>query len=175
MREQRVWRARIYGHIRDVMSLQGNLAIERMCFLAAISRAGFYRYLRAEDPWQEEMNVRSEVQRIVLEHHGRYGYPPRANECFGTDLHDDLYQGIFNVAQPKKPIPIESLTKIASLCKILFCQEPINGNSSFYHHVHRPYEPPALPYARQRCPRYTPVLDDRDARSHAAASCRNSR
>ena len=56
------------------MSLQGSLAIERMCFLVGVSRAGFYRYLRAEDPWQEEMDVRSEVQRIVLEHHGCYGY-----------------------------------------------------------------------------------------------------
>jgi len=56
------------------MSLQGSLAIERMCFLAGVSRSGFYRYLRTEDPWQEEMDVRSEVQRIVLEHHGRYGY-----------------------------------------------------------------------------------------------------
>jgi len=56
------------------MSLQGGLAIERMCFLADVSRAGFYRYLRAEDPWQEEMVVRSEVQKIALEHHGRYGY-----------------------------------------------------------------------------------------------------
>jgi putative transposase len=56
------------------MSLQGSLAIERMCFLAGVSRAGFYRYLRTEDPWQEEMDVRFEVQRIVLEHHGRYGY-----------------------------------------------------------------------------------------------------
>jgi putative transposase len=56
------------------MSLQGGLPIDRMCFLAGVSRAGFYRYLRAEDPWQEEMDVRSEVQRIVLEHYGRYGY-----------------------------------------------------------------------------------------------------
>ena len=56
------------------MLLQGSLAIERMCFLAGVSRAGFYRYLRAEDPWQEEMDVRAEVQRIALEHHGRYGY-----------------------------------------------------------------------------------------------------
>ena len=56
------------------MSLQGSLAIDRMCFLAGVSRAGFYRYLRAEDPWQEDMDVRSVVQRIVLEHDGRYGY-----------------------------------------------------------------------------------------------------
>jgi putative transposase len=56
------------------MLLQGGLAIDRMCFLAGVSRAGFYRYLRAQDPLQEEMAVRSEVQRIALEHHGRYGY-----------------------------------------------------------------------------------------------------
>ena len=56
------------------MLLQGGLATERMCFLADVSKAGFYRYLYAEDPWQEEMAVRSEVQRIALEHHGRYGY-----------------------------------------------------------------------------------------------------
>ena len=56
------------------MPLQGSLTIERMCFLAGVSRAGFYRYLRTEDLWQEEMDVRSEVQRIVLEHNGRYGY-----------------------------------------------------------------------------------------------------
>jgi putative transposase len=56
------------------MSLQGGLGIERMCFLAGVSRAGFYRHLRAQDPWQEEMAVRSEVQRIALEHQGRYGY-----------------------------------------------------------------------------------------------------
>jgi hypothetical protein len=58
----------MYDHIRDVMLLQGGLAIERMCFVAGVSRAGFYRHLRAQDPWQEEMAVRSEVQRIALEH-----------------------------------------------------------------------------------------------------------
>jgi putative transposase len=56
------------------MSLQGGLAIERMCFLAGISRAGFYRHFRAQDPREEEMAVRSEVQRIALENLGRYGY-----------------------------------------------------------------------------------------------------
>lgn len=56
------------------MSLQGGLSIERMCLLVGVSRAGFYRYLRAQDPWDEEMGVRSEIQRIALEHQGRYGY-----------------------------------------------------------------------------------------------------
>ena len=42
--------------------------------LAGASRAGFYRYLRQRDRWDEEMEVRSEIQKIALEHQGRYGY-----------------------------------------------------------------------------------------------------
>jgi hypothetical protein len=56
------------------MSLQGSLPIERMCLLAGLSRAGFYRHLRTADNWEEEIEVRSQVQKIVLEHGGRYGY-----------------------------------------------------------------------------------------------------
>jgi putative transposase len=56
------------------MSLQGGLGIERMCLLVGLSRTGFYRYLRAQDPRDEEMGVRSEIQRIALEHQGRSGY-----------------------------------------------------------------------------------------------------
>ena len=56
------------------MSLQGNLSIERMCQLAQVSRAGFYRSLQEQQPQQEEMEVRSTMQQIVLEHRRRYGY-----------------------------------------------------------------------------------------------------
>jgi putative transposase len=56
------------------MSLQGNLSIERMCQLAQVSRAGFYRSLQEQQPLQEELEVRSAIQRIVLEHRRRYGY-----------------------------------------------------------------------------------------------------
>lgn len=56
------------------MSLQGNLSIERMCQLAGVSRAGFYRSLQEREPVQEEMEVRSTIQQIVLEHRRRYGY-----------------------------------------------------------------------------------------------------
>ena len=56
------------------MSLQGSLPIERMCLLAGLSRASFYRHLRTADHWEEEIEVRSQVQKIVLEHGGRYGY-----------------------------------------------------------------------------------------------------
>ena len=56
------------------MSLQGSLSIERMCQLAQVSRAGFYRTLQEHQPVAEEMEVRSTIQQIVLEHRRRYGY-----------------------------------------------------------------------------------------------------
>ena len=56
------------------MSLQGSLGIERMCHLAGVSRAGFYRHLSASDNHEEEIHVQSEIQRIALEHRWRYGY-----------------------------------------------------------------------------------------------------
>jgi putative transposase len=56
------------------MSLQGKLSIERMCHLAQVSRAGFYRSFQAQQPVQEEMEVRSAIQQIVLAHRRRYGY-----------------------------------------------------------------------------------------------------
>jgi transposase InsO family protein len=57
-----------------MMSLQGGLRIERMCVLAGVSRAGFYRWLRAEAPREEEMEVRGAIHEVALEHRGRYGY-----------------------------------------------------------------------------------------------------
>jgi putative transposase len=56
------------------MPLQGGLSIERMCHLAQVSRAGFYRYLRGSSPAEEDLAVKSAVQEIVLEHRWRYGY-----------------------------------------------------------------------------------------------------
>jgi len=56
------------------MPLQGGLSIERMCQLAQVSRAGFYRGLQEPQPVEEEIEVRSEIQQIALEHRRRYGY-----------------------------------------------------------------------------------------------------
>jgi transposase InsO family protein len=56
------------------MSLQGSLSIERLCQLAGVSRAGFYRSLQEQRPAEEEMEVRSAIQRIALDHRRRYGY-----------------------------------------------------------------------------------------------------
>jgi putative transposase len=56
------------------MSMQGSLGIEQMCQLAQVSRAGFYRSLQEQRPVEEEMEVRSAIQQMVLQHRRRYGY-----------------------------------------------------------------------------------------------------
>jgi len=53
--------------------MQGNLSVERMCQLARVSRAGFYRSLHEWEPLEESMEVRSAIQQIALEHRRRYG------------------------------------------------------------------------------------------------------
>ena len=54
--------------------MQGKLSIERMCQLAGVSRAGFYRSLLEREPVAEDMAVRSAIQQIFVEHKRRYGY-----------------------------------------------------------------------------------------------------
>ena len=56
------------------MSVQGSLSIERMCQLAPVSRAGFYRSLQEVQTGEEEMMVRAEIQQIALARRRRYGY-----------------------------------------------------------------------------------------------------
>ena len=60
--------------IQEVMSLQGSLSIERMCELVRVSRASFYRSFQEQHPVEEEMEVRSTIQKIAVEHRRRYGY-----------------------------------------------------------------------------------------------------
>ncbi len=54
--------------------MQGRLSIERMCHLAQVSRAGFYRSMIEKAPAEEHMEVRAAIQRIAIEHGHRYGY-----------------------------------------------------------------------------------------------------
>ena len=54
--------------------MQGSLSIERMCQIGEVSRASFYRSLNEEVPVDEDMEVRSEIQKIVFQHRRRYGY-----------------------------------------------------------------------------------------------------
>jgi len=52
---------------------QGELTVERMCVLARVNRAGYYRQWRASAPRQEETAVRDAIQRVALGNR-RYGY-----------------------------------------------------------------------------------------------------
>ena len=56
------------------MPTQGALSIERMCQLVQVSRASFYRSLVEHHPEEEDIEVRSAIQQIALEHRRRYGY-----------------------------------------------------------------------------------------------------
>lgn len=58
----------MYAYIRACMRPQGGLSIERMCQLAQVSRAGFYRSLQEKEPDQEEMLLRDRLHGIALEH-----------------------------------------------------------------------------------------------------------
>lgn len=52
---------------------QGMVSIERMCCLAGVSRAGYYRHWRADAPCAEAVDVRDHIQRLALAHRS-YGY-----------------------------------------------------------------------------------------------------
>ena len=54
--------------------MQGRLSVERMCSLASVSRASFYRSLQEQEPDLEEMELRSAIQAVVIEHKLGYGY-----------------------------------------------------------------------------------------------------
>jgi putative transposase len=52
---------------------QGELTVERMCLLARVSRAGYYRHWAACKPREEATAVHDAVQRVALANR-RYGY-----------------------------------------------------------------------------------------------------
>ena len=45
---------------------QGGLPVERLCALAGVSRAGYYRHWQASAPRREEAAVRDAIQRVAL-------------------------------------------------------------------------------------------------------------
>jgi hypothetical protein len=64
---RRAWRDGVYGVIQAMTTPlpQGALTIERMCALAGVSRAGYYRHWAASAPRQEETGVRDAIQRLA--------------------------------------------------------------------------------------------------------------
>jgi putative transposase len=73
--ERRAWRDGVYTVIEAMTPAlpQGQLTVERMCRLAGVSRAGYYRHWAASAPRQEETAIRDAVQRTALANR-RYGY-----------------------------------------------------------------------------------------------------
>lgn len=68
------------------MQLQGKLRVERMCYLARVSRSGFYRCLKHKAPHLEKSEVRSMIQQIALEHRRRLGSPRITRELRGRGV-----------------------------------------------------------------------------------------
>ncbi len=56
------------------MPVQGGLSVERMCRISGVSRAGYYRSLAEEQAVVEDMQVRSAIHQVVVEHRRCYGY-----------------------------------------------------------------------------------------------------
>src|SRR5262245_44525907 len=52
---------------------QGELSVERLCMLAGVGRAGYYRHWATSSPCEEEAAARDLVQRAALANR-RYGY-----------------------------------------------------------------------------------------------------
>jgi putative transposase len=48
--------------------------VEQKCWLAEVSRAGFYRYLQQSRPEQADLWLRARLQKLAIEHHRRRGY-----------------------------------------------------------------------------------------------------
>jgi putative transposase len=55
------------------VTAQGKVSVERMCEIAQVSRAGFYREWRAREPTPAAMALRSAVQQAALRYRS-YGY-----------------------------------------------------------------------------------------------------
>lgn len=50
--------------------------MERQCYVAEVSRAGFYRHVQAREPELEELALRDRLQQLALAHRRLRGYRP---------------------------------------------------------------------------------------------------
>ncbi|MDB5410303.1 MAG: family transposase, partial [Rhodospirillales bacterium] len=73
--ERRAWRRGVYAVIQAMSAplSQGEIGIDRMCQLAGVSRAGYYRHWQASAPRQEETGLRDMIQTLALAHR-HYGH-----------------------------------------------------------------------------------------------------
>ena len=68
MSQRRAWRRAVYEVIQTMTSSlpQGQVTIERLCRLARVSRAGYYRLWQTSAPRQHDTAARDAIQRLVL-------------------------------------------------------------------------------------------------------------
>ena len=64
------------------MNLATSIALERLCRLALVSRAGFYRWRDTSEAVDRDLDLRDEIQRIALE------YPCYGRPRVTRELHD---------------------------------------------------------------------------------------
>jgi transposase InsO family protein len=57
----------VYPYIEKEMSLATPIALQRLCALATVSRAGFYRWRHAPPAQDADIDLRDQIQRIALE------------------------------------------------------------------------------------------------------------
>ena len=73
--------------IRAAMEQQGEgIGVERMCVLAGVGRAGYYRHWLASKPREEETALRDEIQRLSLVHR-KNGYRHNGYRLITVLLH----------------------------------------------------------------------------------------
>ena len=93
------------------MPLQGSTSIERMCQLAQVSRAGFYRFLQDETPVEEDLELRhhpadqprGDVEDQREDHHRR-----RELEAQGERAADGLNRELARVGAKVTPSPAKA-------------------------------------------------------------------
>ena len=61
--ERKLWRSTVYAEIHAQTTTQGRLNVEEMCWLARVSRAGYYRQLVAREAPEEDLQVRAPFRR----------------------------------------------------------------------------------------------------------------
>ena len=73
MSQRHAWRCAVYDVIQTMTSSvpQGQVTIERLCRLARVSRAGYYRFWQASAPRQHDTAIGDAIQQLVLAN-GRY-------------------------------------------------------------------------------------------------------
>jgi putative transposase len=64
----------VYPYLKKEMSLATPIPLERLCHLALVSRAGFYRWSAAVPAVDADLDLRDEIQRIALDF-PYYGWP----------------------------------------------------------------------------------------------------